>query len=313
MLKPKNLLVYYGWMNSFNSASNGWSNELVAQDMAKYDLIVLGSGIESTDHGDNANINTIIPRIRVLNPDAMIFGYVTANQAYASFKSKVDEWVTNRGADGVMFDEAGYDYGTVATNGREALNSKIDYCHSQDLLCFLNAWKVQHLFGVNSDPSYPDATWNPNRHDINLDENDWYMLESFAVDASGSYESKTTWASRGQEVVDVVFCNVAAISCLDESSNTQADFDFIYTSALMWELEAVGSGDYGSSVSYGASNAKTKFWNRSSVAGIEDSYNIAVVLDGSDSDVYHRFIKDGHFKVDFSAGSETSLIDNYEG
>ena len=50
--RPNDLLVYDGWLNSFNSAVNGWDNEKVAQDMARYDIIVLGDGLQSPSHGD---------------------------------------------------------------------------------------------------------------------------------------------------------------------------------------------------------------------------------------------------------------------
>ena len=34
-MRPKNLLIYYGWLNSYNSADNGWDNENVAQSMSE--------------------------------------------------------------------------------------------------------------------------------------------------------------------------------------------------------------------------------------------------------------------------------------
>ena len=57
--KPSNLLIYYGWINSFNSSVNSWTNEKVAQDMAKYDLIVLGDGVQDSGHGDYSNTEII--------------------------------------------------------------------------------------------------------------------------------------------------------------------------------------------------------------------------------------------------------------
>mgnify|MGYP001228375831 CR=1 FL=1 len=44
--RPQNILFYYGYPNSFNSLINGWVNEKVAQDMANYDIVVLGDGVE---------------------------------------------------------------------------------------------------------------------------------------------------------------------------------------------------------------------------------------------------------------------------
>ena len=92
MKKPKNLLVYYGWLNSFNSAQNSWTNEKVAQEMAQYDLLVFGAGIADSTHGDYSNTKVIIPRIKALNPNVKMFGYVSLNQTEANFESEVDEW-----------------------------------------------------------------------------------------------------------------------------------------------------------------------------------------------------------------------------
>lgn len=311
MLKPKSLLIYYGWVNAFNSADNGWDNKKVAKDMARYNMIVFGSGIEETTHGDNANINIVLPRIKVLNPECELYGYVTTNQTYSNFKTKVDKWINNRSVEGIMFDEAGYDYGSVSTNGREALNAKIDYCHSKGLKCFINAWEIQHIFGENEDVSYPDTTWNANGHDINLSDNDWYLLESFAITAVDAYESKTSWKARGEEALEKIHCNVAGSGCIEEGAGDQDKFDFIYTSSLMFDLDAISSGDYASSVSYGASSAKTKKYVNPDICGIGDTLENTVVQDDSDTDVYFRFLSHGRLKLDFSSGSESSEIEKY--
>jgi hypothetical protein len=68
--KPKDLLIYYGWLNPFNSAINGWSNEKVAQDFAKYSVLVFGDGIQDPSHGDYSNTQVIISRVKALNPNA---------------------------------------------------------------------------------------------------------------------------------------------------------------------------------------------------------------------------------------------------
>lgn len=314
--RMKNLLVYYGWMNSFNSAINQWTNEKVAQEMSKYNLIVLGDGIQLTDHGDYANSSIIISRIKQLNPNTLIFGYATVNQDYDNFCQKVSGW-DDLEIDGIFMDEAGYDYGSVSTNGRKAFNDKVDLVHSQAFahLCFVNSWKIEHVLGENSDVSYPDSTWNPNDLASNLANNDWYLLESFAVDSSGSYESKTNWFNRGEKCTSLKhLINLAALSCLDEGdADAQDKFDFIYTSACMWGVDAVGSSDYANSVSYGASNAKTKWWTRPDISKIVDPWNgaSAVVADASDSDVYMGYFQNAKMEVDFSTGAETSSIENY--
>jgi len=302
----KNLLVYYGYLNCFNSTTNSWNNEKVAQELSRYDLLVFGDGIQSSGHGDYSNTEIIIPRIKALNPESKIFGYVTVNQSYANFISKVDEWLV-LGVQGIFFDESGYDYGSVATNGRDAFNDKVDYVHSKDMLCFINAWKPEHIYGDNSDASYPDTTWNVNLVDSNLNISDWYLMESFAITSAASFESKTQWLSRGEEIQDYPF-NIAASSVISDSDESGQDkFDFIYTSACMWALGAVGS----SHTNYGASTSTTKMWVRPEMKCLVWDYEPTVKVDLSDSDIYMRYIQYGKLTVDFSSGSETSSIDIY--
>ena len=158
----ENLLIYYGWLNSFNSAANGWDNEKVAQELSRYDVLAFGDGLADSGHGDYANTKVIIPRIKALNPSAKIFGYVTTNQALTAFKDKTDDWMDNSDfgsdVDGVFMDESGYDFGKT----RSEFNDRVDYVHgkhSSTGLCFANAWKPDHVLGTVNDPSYPNSTF----------------------------------------------------------------------------------------------------------------------------------------------------------
>lgn len=304
-----NLLIYYGWLNSFNSATNSWNNEKVAQELARYNLLVFGDGIQLSSHGDYSNSQVIIPRIQELNANAKVFGYVTVNQTYANFKTKVDNWIT-LGVDGIFFDEAGYDYGTVSTNSRTNFNDKVDYVHSNDLICFINAWNPDHVIGTENDVSYPNSSWNPDMLESNLCMSDWYLHESFAINSSGNYEVKSQWKSRGDKAQKLGL-NIAACSVISDTDQSgQAKFDFIYTSALMFNMDALGSSD----TLYGASSAKSKMWDRPDYSKIDydpcDDANVKV--DVNDSDVYLRYCDFGILKVDFSSGAQTSSITDYE-
>ncbi len=200
---PLNLLFYYGWTNSFNYGSNSWDNEKVAQDMSRYSLIVFGDGIQDPSHGDHTNAHTIINRIKVLNPQTKIFGYVTCNQTYANFQTKVDQW-NDMQVHGIFMDECGYDYGTP----RDIFNQKVSYVHGKaySSICFVNAWNMDHIIGTANDASYPNSTWNAGLSASNLTSDDWYLLESFPINTTafsgaGGYESKTDWKARGDKAV----------------------------------------------------------------------------------------------------------------
>jgi hypothetical protein len=315
MYRPENMLLYYGWLNSFNSATNGWDNEKVAQDIARYNVAVFGDGVANSQHGDYANTCVIIPRVIELNPNIKIFGYVSVNQSYANFKTKVEEWFALQ-VDGIFFDEAGYDFGTVSTNGREAINSKLDLVHSCGMIAMLNAWKIEHLFGVNGDASYPDSTWNSNDHLLNHIEEDYYLLESSAITATGTYESKTQWYQRCYDAVelrDEFKFKIAALSCVNETDNNADEkVKFAFISAVMWSLDLFGISDYDGSTSYGASNAKTKLWERPALTVMHPCYREIPTVVDIGSNAYKSFLSHGNLKLDFTASSEASFINVYE-
>jgi len=305
MSKPSNLLIYYGYPNSFNSAANQWNNELVAQEMACYDLIVLGSGVQDPTHGDYNNSKVIIPRILEVNDRVMVFGYVDVAQTFESFKIDVGQWIA-LGVNGVFLDQAGYDFGTAATNGREALNEKVDFLHRYGLVVFANAWNPSHVLDETNDVSYPNSTWNPNLDPSSLGEDDWYLMENFGV-TNGSYESASQWKSRGDKIKEIVAekpIKLASVSVISDTDNNGQDkFYFSFISSLIFLMDAHGSSD----TSYGASSAKAKMWARPNMCGIEAGVDTGVHNNGNK---YFRYMNQAKLEVDFTSGSESYQILN---
>lgn len=309
--RPRDLLIYYGWLNSFNSYVHGWSNEKVSQEMAKYGLCVFGDGIQNPGHGDYANTKVIIPRIKALNPSTQIFGYVTANQNYSDFTGKVDQWGIIGNVDGIFIDEAGYDYGKT----RAEFNQMVDYIHDRTStdLCFANAWNTDHILGTTNDPSYPNSTYNDTSAESNLTENDWILLESFPINTTSytyAYESKSDWAARGSKMITLranYGVNFAGVGIIDKDRTDSTNlFNFQYVSGLMWSLESNGSSD----TYYGASSAQVPFHVRPDLyrCGKIWTLNASVQNDVNDADVYHRYTEMSRFSLDFSSGDQTSSI-----
>jgi hypothetical protein len=261
--KPADVLVYYGWVSSFNYHVNLWSNEAVSQDMEKYDIIVLGNGVADPSHGDYANASWIIARIKVLNPSCVIFGYVTVNQKMNTWKKAVDDWVAI-GAHGIFADEAGYDFGKT----RDEFNARIDDVHGHGLIVMANAWHPEHVLGTEDGVGgYYNSVHNPDEDPSSLNSNDYIYLESLAVNtaaysSSGGYELRSQWLARKATVEKLrqSFSVGFVGGCVISNTNTDAQklFDFAYASATMLQLEAMGSSD----VHYGASSAKVEFWER---------------------------------------------------
>lgn len=310
---PHNLLIYYGWLNSFNYSTNQWSNEKIAQDMAKYSVLVFGDGIQNPAHDDYANTQVIIPRVKALNQYAKVFGYVTANQSVADFKTKVDQW-DGLHIDGIFIDEAGYDYGV----DRSKFNELVDYVHGKTYanICFANCWNMDHIIGTTNDTSYPNSTYNPDLEESNLSSGDWYLLESFPVNTSsyeGGYESKVNWNARAVKADTHRYnygINLAAVSKIDNATDDgQELFDFSFISAMMWNLDAHGSSD----TLYGASSATVVMWKRPRTDGLgrEWSESPSVQPDAADADVFHRYLDYGRLFIDFSTGAQTCGIEKF--
>lgn len=315
--RPKDLLVYYGYPNSFNSGTNQWSNEKVAQDMAKYGLIILGDGVENPSHPDYSNTSVIVPRIKQLNPQARIFGYVAAAQLLASFQTKVDQWDTLQ-VHGVFIDEAGYDYGKTRTE----FNAMVDYVHGKTYasVAFANSWNTDHVLGTANDPSFPNSTYNPSATESKLTSDDWILLESFPINTTAyttsgyeGYESKTDWLTRGDKAVvlrETYGVNFAGGGVINNGNGSgQALFDFGFTSAMMFALEAFGTSD----ANYGASSATVTWWTRPDVSkmGVVYEFVPSVTVDASDADVYRRFVEFGNFMLDFSQSAQASSVVKY--
>lgn len=310
--RPTELLIYYGWLNSFNSAQNSWDNERVAQDMAKYRLLVFGEGIQDSGHGDYANTQIIIPRVKALNNYSEIYGYVSVDQNYGDFTGKVDEWDTLE-VNGIFMDEAGYDFGRT----RSEFNQRVDYVHSKTYAnkCFVNSWNSNHVLGTENDPNYPNSTYNDSSAESNLNIDDWMLLESFPVNTTSysgtnGYESVSDWAVRGSRMLNLrntYGTNFAASSVINNDNTDGTNlFDFSYTSSLMFSLEAHGTSD----TNYGAGSAAVKYWTRSDISNIGEIYclNCSVQADNNDSSVYHRYTEGAKLTLDFNDGSETSTI-----
>lgn len=312
---PMDLLIYYGWLNSFNYSTNSWNNERVSQDMAKYNYLVFGDGIQTPTHGDYVNTQIIISRVQVLNQHAKVFGYVSVNQMLTAFKNKVDDW-DDLGVDGIFMDEAGYDYGKT----RSEFNERIDYVHNKTNanICFVNAWNLDHILGTENDSSYPNSTYNTTSGISNLTTNDWCLLESFPINTTSyasndGYESKSDWAVRGLDAADKRYTygiNLAAAGIINNDNDGGQDlFNFGFVSAMMWNLDSYGTSD----TSYASSSAKVKHWNRPRTEGLGREWGISpsVQMDNIDNDVYHRYLDFARLGLDFSSGAQGVDIEKF--
>jgi len=306
--KPSNLLIYYGWLNSFNSVKNQWNNENVAQEFAKYDLLVFGDGLQYPSHGDFINTTIILERIKELNPNSLIFGYVTANQDISLFKEKVNQW-DELDVDGIFFDEMGYDYNTT----RQKQNDRLMFVKNRNCnLCFVNAWNINHVIGLESDINFPNSVYNADLIESILDDQDWYLLESFVVNTEAyandgicfkdDFISKGNAACYNRSKYDI---KLAAVNIINDSNvKKQKLFNFCYNGALMFSLDAVGS----SSELYGANSAKVEFMVRPTNNIGSTQHIPQVTIDKLNQNVCIRHGQFSKVLLDFTPANQTSSI-----
>lgn len=306
--RPWDLLIYYGWLSSYNSDVNGWVLEKVAQDLAKYDILVLGNGLQDPSHGDYANTQIVIPRIKTLSR-AMVFGYVQTDLSMADFKEKVNQWDA-MGIDGIFMDRAGYDYGTT----RDEFNARLLHIKSKTSanLCFVNAWNMNHVIGTVDDPSFPNATLNPDLHESVMSEDDWYLLESFSVNTEaypGGYSSEADWLNRATLVSELIQdqpVHVASVGIINnDNAHGQQMFNFSYHSSLIFNFDANGTSD----TSYGASSAKIKMWPRPKPVNLPGTEDNELIADAQNPQVFLRYGEQGRIKIDHS--THTSTIESW--
>ena len=310
MSKPVNILFYYGYPNSFNSTTNQWNNEKVAQDLARYKMIVFGNGLENPSHPDYNNFKIILARLKELNSSISVFGYVTAKQPFADFNTKTSQWDT-LGVKGIFIDEAGYDYGITRTQ----FNQIVDCVHSQTKanVVFANAWDSDNIIGISDTPAFPNSTFNPLLIKSNLIKTDWILFESFAVNtasytSTGGFVDSASWLIRGKKSYAIqkdFGVHVATVGIINNDNvKGQILSDFAYYSAAMFEFNAWGTSD----TYYGASSAQVKRWTVPATYFAAPNISNIAIQSGVNSSIYLKYGDVYRMEIDFTSGSQKAYV-----
>ncbi len=306
--QPQNLLIYYGWLNTFNSATLGWNNELVAQALSQYDILVFGSDIQDPGHADYANTQVVLPRIRALHPDILIFGNVTLNQSQANFETKATQWDVFD-IDGIFIDAAGYDSGKT----RSEFNTAVDYVHAltHAQLAFANAWNIDHVIGTVNDPAYPNTTYNPTLLESHLTDTDWCLFASCPISDSAyggnDYQPFANWKARLDKGISrraTYGINLASVSIIDDANaGGQAQYDFHFVAALIYSLDAQGS----SHLLYGAVAPQNHRWDRPDVSNMGSVWTVSpnVMAQVGAADKFMRYMEFGELYLNYNTFTTT--------
>lgn len=236
---PAELLIYYGYPSLINGSNSDIAT--AAGHFSAYDDVVLGAGLEKTSHADHTNTVNIIAHSSMAN--TRVFGYIDLgvkapafNYSIAEVKTRIDEWKAT-GAQGIFFDDFGYDFET----SRARQNEAVSYARSQGMLIVANAFHPEDAFG-----NAIDAQMNPTGTPSVLNANDIYLYESFQV-RLGEYDSAVNWQAKSATIENLqkkTPFKVWTVTTLDTGDSfDQTQFDYSWYSALIQDYDAAGWGE----------------------------------------------------------------------
>jgi hypothetical protein len=251
--RPGNLLVYYGYASAINAAP---SVSAAAAEFGAYDYVVWGQGLEDPAHPDHANAVAIVAHEATAT--TRIFGYVdlgvtTQNLPMAEIEARITRWA-QMGADGVLFDNFGYDFHT----DRARQNATVDFAHAQGLDVIVSAFRPQDAFGNRVDPVH-----NPSGVDTHIAASDFYLYESHGV-RLGEYEDGAAWQQKSdtleayRQSLGFRILSITTPATDDPGAYDESRFFYAWHAAQLYGHAATGWGEFEYSAT-GASSGQAPY------------------------------------------------------
>lgn len=213
---PKKVAIYYeAPINLSNNIQN------IINILSVYDILILGEGLANPSHQDYTSTSNIINSL--LQQNVCVYGYVSL--AKLSSTNNINDW-DNVNVTGIFGDEFGDDYG----NTRDDQNSFLDYIHSKNMNCMINA-------PISVFDNYINPL-NPNGDSLNYQSDDWYVFMGFGVNDS-VYNNPISSAS----IINNYSIKVCCIGTSNGISNKDL-IDYSYYICVLMEFDAWGWGEY---------------------------------------------------------------------
>lgn len=276
---PLRLAVYYGYPSLVNGAAGRLDVAVAA--FAPYDVVMLGDGLEFGDGAEprmagareHAFVRTLIERLHHGARKTRVFGYVdlghTQQLSLAAVADRIARW-SDTGADGVLLDEAGYDFGVTRTRQ----NTAIRLAHARGLSACLNAYRLADVFGGERVPLNANGGGNPDGLATILSARDAVLLESFAV-RNGIAESPARTTARIREALQARAVLGTRLFALGTAAD---DNDAAPASYGWWAAAAASMDAYGwGTPAYGAPDSRLPWVARPAAeATLQDAVSIAL-------------------------------------
>jgi len=175
--------IFYGYPSLVNGAGGSMTRAVAA--FSAYDILVFGDGLEfdapragcagAAEHRFAKDlIGRLAPR-RI-----SVFGYVdlgrTQGLSAAQLHDRIGRWA-EMGARGVLFDEAGFDFGVT----RARQNAAVRAAHARGLGACLNAFRPDDVFSTRPTPLNAAGGGNPDGLAPAVSAGDAVLVEPFAI------------------------------------------------------------------------------------------------------------------------------------
>lgn len=287
------LVIYYSYPTGVNSL---FSVEGAAQLFSRWDSVVFGQPLQEPDHEEHDNTVAVIDRIHELNPRSKIFGYVSISVANGAGPPLTDQEVIDRidawhvmGVDGLLVDEAGFDYQVP----RARQNMALDHIHgltvvgteafgsgNRKMVALVNVWVQSDMFAPSKaaalavDPNIVQASYdlyNPGNTPSTALPGDYSLLETWVIHTdfypgnhSASIFNIRARADHARHYRDTLGVRWFGGSVVNYGSTDDEDaqvfFDLTQAFALMFGADgwAVDALDYSANV---ANLAVVKAWD----------------------------------------------------
>lgn len=267
-LNPGRLLVYYGIPSLINGA--GGDLDVAAAELGRYDVVVLGAGLEVPPGEPGASpehANTVAIVGHPALASTTVFGYVDlgvrdtvaplSDFTIGEIVQRSTWWLELVGVDGIFLDDYGYDFCVSRDRQNAAITGIRAIDPGRTIPVVANAFRPDDVFGVETAHAFA-TPWcddgstfvaNPAQTPPVIGSDDFYLYESHQV-INGEFEANDyafDWQFKSQYLAaaQATFgSGILSVTTIDGSDPYDEDqFHYSWYSAALYGHVATGWGE----------------------------------------------------------------------